>query len=118
MTLPRLLLAATLLLLPGGALAGDAPAPLVLAYGDKKAGSECVLDTECGDNRCSPYPDGKRYCVATGRSCSAPGADGASPGKQAVKGVCFECVQGIGWRACPSAPAANGPVRPTETRNR
>ena len=56
--------------------------------------------------------------MATGKTCSAPGADGASPGKQAVKGVCFECVRGMGWRACPSAPATSGPVRPTETRNR
>jgi len=119
MTAARLLLAATLLLLPGAAaLAGDARAPLVLASDNKKAGSECLLDTDCEDNRCSPYPDGKRYCVAIGKTCSAPGADGASPGKQAVKGVCFECVRGMGWRACPSAPATTGAIRPTETRNR
>jgi hypothetical protein len=110
MTTARLLLAATLLLLPGAA---------ALASDNKKAGSECLIDTDCEDNRCSPYPDGRRYCVAPGKTCSAPGADGASPGKQAVKGVCFECVRGMGWRACPSAPATAGePVRPTETRNR
>ena len=113
----RPLLAATLLLLPGAALAAS-DRPLVLAFGNKKAGSECLLDTDCEDNRCRLYPDGKRYCVALGKTCATPGSEGASPGKANVHGGCFECVSGMGWRACLSAAPTTGPIRPTETRNR
>ena len=118
MTATRLLLAGILLLLPDvAALAADTPAPIVLAFGNKKAGAECLLDTDCEHNRCRLYPDGKRYCVALGKTCATPGSEGASPGKANVHGGCLECVSGMGWRACPSAPTT-GPVRPTETRNR
>ena len=118
MSAVRLLLAATLVLLPdAAALAADRPAPLLLAFGNRKAGAECLLDTDCEDNRCRLYPDGHRYCVAPGKTCATPGSAGASPGKANVHGVCFECVQGLGWRACQAAPST-GPARPTETRNR
>jgi hypothetical protein len=119
MTATRLLLAGILLLLPDvAALAADAPPPIVLAFGNKKAGAACLLDTDCDDNRCRLYPDGQHYCVAPGKACAAPASDGASPGKTNVHGVCYECVQGMGWQACQSAPTSNGPVRPLETRNK
>jgi hypothetical protein len=119
MTATRLLLAGILLLAPDvAALAADAPAPIILAFGNKKAGAECLLDTDCEDNRCRLYPDGHRYCVAQGKACAAPASDGASPGKANVHGACYECVQGMGWQACRTAAPTTGPVRPTETRNR
>jgi hypothetical protein len=79
------------------------PGRPVLAVDSRPGGSLCVIDTDCEDNKCRSFPDGKKYCVSHGKTCATAGGDGASAGKTVKVGSqCFQCAQGLGWRACAS----------------
>ena len=85
------------------------PGRPAMAVDSRPGGSLCVIDTDCEDNKCRSFPDGKKYCVGRGKTCATAGGEGASAGKSVKVGSqCFQCAQGLGWRAC----AAQGEASP------
>ena len=89
----------SLALISLGCVAG--PGLPAMAVDSRPGGSLCVIDTDCEDNKCRSFPDGKKYCVGRGKTCATAGGEGASAGRTVKVGSqCFQCAQGLGWKAC------------------
>lgn len=66
---------------------------------DKLAnGSVCNGDSLCSSGRCSPNPDGRRYCLAKPLGCADSRTNGVDFGyTMQILGKSWTCIRGKGW---------------------
>jgi len=61
-------------------------------------GAECNTSKHCRSGDCSPYLDGRHYCLAKPLDCADPRTDGVPFGYTVqFHGVSWTCIRGTGW---------------------
>lgn len=77
---------------------------------DKLAnGDRCADDSQCASERCSPNPDGHRYCLARVLDCADSWTNGVSFGfTMQFHHRSWTCIRGKGWGPAQFSEFGNG----------